>query len=136
MAIGDNIKALREARGLKQIDVARHIGVDKSGYSKLERGQRAATVPELRGIAELLGTTMDDLAADALPDSAAATRELALAEESTARQVRLIHQLDDGDREALFRIVDRMLTSKRLRDVLADADAASTATRPPAYATP
>ena len=39
MNIAENIKAIREAKGLKQIEVANHIGVDKSAYSKIEKGK-------------------------------------------------------------------------------------------------
>ena len=38
MSLADNIKAIREDKNLKQIEVASHIGVDKSGYSKIEKG--------------------------------------------------------------------------------------------------
>lgn len=48
MSIVDNIKAIREEKGLKQIEVATHIGVDKSAYSKIEKGQCALTVEELQ----------------------------------------------------------------------------------------
>src|SRR5690554_6988436 len=37
-------KAIREQKGLKQIDVASHIGVDKLAYSKIEKGKRAIIV--------------------------------------------------------------------------------------------
>lgn len=40
MDLANNIKKIREERGLKQIDVASHIGVDKSAYSKIEKWLR------------------------------------------------------------------------------------------------
>lgn len=47
MNLADNIKTIREQKNLKQIDVASHIGVDKSAYSKIEKGQRSLAVEEL-----------------------------------------------------------------------------------------
>ena len=41
MNLADNIKAIREGKVLKQIVVADYIGVDKSAYSKIEKGLRA-----------------------------------------------------------------------------------------------
>jgi len=53
MNLADNIKAIRESKGLKQIEVADHIGVDKSAYSKIEKGSRAISVDELQKMALL-----------------------------------------------------------------------------------
>lgn len=53
MSMADNIKNIREEKGLKQIEVANHIGVDKSAYSKIEKGLRSLTVEELQKIAQL-----------------------------------------------------------------------------------
>ncbi|WP_198416771.1 helix-turn-helix domain-containing protein [Marinilabilia rubra] len=38
------MKSIREEKNLKQIEVATHIGVDKSAYSKIEKGTRAVSV--------------------------------------------------------------------------------------------
>jgi transcriptional regulator with XRE-family HTH domain len=37
MNLADNIKDIREEKNLKQIEVATHIGVDKSAYSRLKK---------------------------------------------------------------------------------------------------
>lgn len=54
MSLAENIKAIREEKNLKQIEVANHIGVDKSAYSKNEKGLRALTVDELQKMAASL----------------------------------------------------------------------------------
>ena len=46
----------------RQVDLsllASHIGVDKSAYSKIEKGLRALTVDELQKIAQLFNMTTD-----------------------------------------------------------------------------
>lgn len=61
MARSDNIKAIREEKGLKQIDVSSHINVNKSAYSKIEKGSRNVTVEELQGMATLFSMSMDQV---------------------------------------------------------------------------
>lgn len=41
MRLAENIKTIREEKNLKQIEVATHIGVYKTAYSKIEKGLRA-----------------------------------------------------------------------------------------------
>jgi transcriptional regulator with XRE-family HTH domain len=57
MDLANNIKAIREEKDLKQIEVAMYIGVDKSAYSKIEKGLRALTVEELYKMAQLFNMT-------------------------------------------------------------------------------
>jgi transcriptional regulator with XRE-family HTH domain len=59
MSFADNIKVIRKKKNLKQIEVATHIGVDKSAYSKIEKGLRALTVDELQKMAQLFNLTTD-----------------------------------------------------------------------------
>ena len=59
MSLHDNIKTIREAQNLKQIEVANHINVDKSAYSKIEKGGRALTVDELQKMAQLFNMSTD-----------------------------------------------------------------------------
>ena len=43
MSLADNIKIILEKQGLLQKEVAWHINVDKSTYSKIEKGMREVT---------------------------------------------------------------------------------------------
>ena len=61
MDLANNIKKIREERGLKQIDVASHIGVDKSAYSKIEKWLRNVAVEELQKMASLFNLTIDQI---------------------------------------------------------------------------
>lgn len=51
----------RENLGYKAKEVALHLGLTSSIYSKIESGKRALTVSEFKNIAELYNMTMDDL---------------------------------------------------------------------------
>ena len=43
------------------IEIANHIGVDKSAYSKLEKGTRRLTIEELQKMAILFNMTTDSI---------------------------------------------------------------------------
>ena len=112
MTLADNIKAIRAEKGLKQIEVADHIGVDKSAYSKIEKGQRNITVVELQKMAALFNISMDDI----VNFEGKIPQEVTLEDKTTVEQINLIQQLDDEDRKTVFSIIDKMLTNKKFKD--------------------
>lgn len=61
MSLANNIKAIREKQGLLQKDVALHIGVDKSTYSKIEKGSRELTIAELQKLTKLFNLSSDGI---------------------------------------------------------------------------
>jgi transcriptional regulator with XRE-family HTH domain len=61
MSLADKIKGIREQKNLLQKDVAVHICVDKSTYSKIEKGPREVTMTELLKMAQLFNVTADQL---------------------------------------------------------------------------
>lgn len=50
-----NIRDARRRAGLSQARLAELVGVDQSGISRIERGQRPVTVDMLKAIAAALG---------------------------------------------------------------------------------
>lgn len=59
--IGKRIRSLRESAGYTQEDFALVLGLDRSYYGAIERGESNATVLKLVAIAEALGVTVGDL---------------------------------------------------------------------------
>ena len=112
MNLADNIKTIREAKNLKQIEVANHIGVDKSAYSKIEKGLRALTVDELQKMAELFNLTTDQI----INYSGNIPKEVVIEDKSANEQMRLIQELDDDDKQTIFKLIDKMLTNKKFKD--------------------
>jgi transcriptional regulator with XRE-family HTH domain len=53
-----NIKEMRKKRGLKQIDVARHIGVSTQQYQKYEKGITEIPYERLFVLSEILSVDM------------------------------------------------------------------------------
>jgi transcriptional regulator with XRE-family HTH domain len=112
MNLSDNIKAIREEKNLKQIEVATHIGVDKSAYSKIEKGLRALTVDELQKMAQLFNMSTDQI----INHDGKMPKEVVIEDKTAIEQIRLIQQLDEDDRQTIFRLIDKMLTHKKFKD--------------------
>jgi len=112
MSLADNIKNIREEKNFKQIEVATHIGVDKSAYSKIEKGLRSITVEELQKMAQLFSMTTDQI----LNYDGKIPKEITIEDKTTIEQMQLLQQLDQEDKKTIFRIIDKMLTNKKFKD--------------------
>jgi transcriptional regulator with XRE-family HTH domain len=112
MNLADNIKDIREEKNLKQIEVATHIGVDKSVYSKIEKGLRALTVDELQKMAQLFNMTTDQV----ISYDGKVPKEVIIEDKTAVEQMRLIQQLDEDDKQTIFKLIDKMLTNKKFKD--------------------
>jgi transcriptional regulator with XRE-family HTH domain len=60
-AVGKRIRALREAKGWTQVELAVHLDMNRGHLSDIELGKREAGVITLQIIARGLGTTMSRL---------------------------------------------------------------------------
>ena len=112
MSLADNIKTIREEKGLLQKDVAEHIKVDKSTYSKIEKGTRELTIKELEKVSELFNLTIDQI----VKFEGKIPKELTIEDKTTVEQMRLIQQLEEDDRQTIFKLIDKMLTNKKFKD--------------------
>ena len=112
MNIADNIKRIREEKGLLQKQVAEHINVDKSTYSKIEKSLRDVTVIELNKIAQLFNMTVDQIInlEDDIPQA------VTLENKTEDERLKLIDKLDEEDKSTIFKIIDKMLTNKKFKD--------------------
>jgi transcriptional regulator with XRE-family HTH domain len=65
MPIGERLKELRKAKGFSQMELARQSGLSLSIITQLEQGLTAdPKLSTLKGLAEALGCTLDELARD------------------------------------------------------------------------
>lgn len=99
-------------KNLKQIEVATHIGVDKSAYSKIEKGLRALTVDELQKMAQLFNLSTDQI----INYDGKMPKEVIIEDKTAVEQMRLIQQLEEEDKQTIFRLIDKMLTNKKFKD--------------------
>lgn len=113
MNLADNIKVIREKQGLLQKEVALHISVDKSTYSKIEKGMREVTVVELQKLTKLFSLSADQILNY---DENIIPKEVVIEDKSTIEQMQLLQQLDEEDKSTVFKIIDKMLTTKKFKD--------------------
>lgn len=116
MDLASNIKTIREKQDLMQKEVALHIGVDKSTYSKIEKGLREVTVVELLKLTKLFNLTADQILnynENIIPT------EVVMEDKSSIEQMQLLQQLDEEDKNTIFKIIDKMLTNKKFKDFFA-----------------
>lgn len=112
MNLADNIRAIREEKGFKQIEVANHIGVDKSGYSKIEKGTRNLTVEELQKMGDLFNMTTDQI----IHFDGGIPKEVVFEDKNISEQMKLIQQLEEDDRAIIFKMIEKMLTTQKFKD--------------------
>jgi len=110
--LGENIKIIRKERGLQQKQVALEVGVDQSNYNKIENGKREPSVYILKKLADLFGVTVDYI----IEPNSDLPKEVIIEDKATNEQLRLISQLDEDDRAMVFRMIDKMLTSKKFKE--------------------
>ncbi len=86
--------------------------MDKSAYSKIEKGLRALTVDELQKMAQLFNMTTDQI----INYDGKMPKEVVIEDKTAVEQMRLIQQLDEEDKQTIFRLIDKMLTNKKFKD--------------------
>lgn len=112
ISVGKNIKKIREQKGLMQKEVACVADMQASNYSKIESGQRDISVEALDKIAVFFGMTVDEI----IHFEDAKTPAPVKVEDKTANEkVQLISQLDEEDKNAVYRIIDGMLTKNKFQ---------------------
>ena len=112
MDIGINIKRLREDRGIKQSEIADLIGMHRSNYSKIENGQREISIAAVDKIAAYFNITIDELVhmGENVP------KEVSMEDKTTVEQVKLIQELDQEEKNMVFKMIETFLTKKKFKD--------------------
>ncbi|HXY04586.1 MAG TPA: helix-turn-helix transcriptional regulator [Terriglobales bacterium] len=59
--LGVRVRALRQAKGWTQVDMAAHLGIDRGHVSEIENGKRVINLLTLQTVASGLDTTMAKL---------------------------------------------------------------------------
>lgn len=61
MSVGQNIRKLREAKGIKQNELAEAVGIGRSYLSRIERGSSVVHIELAADIAKELNCTINTL---------------------------------------------------------------------------
>jgi transcriptional regulator with XRE-family HTH domain len=112
--LAQNLRHLRTERGWSQAELAEQIGVHLTHVSRVETGKYTPGLEFVVKAARAFGITVDELVADH-PEG---LEEIRLEDKELTERLRLLEDLDERDREALFTVMDAVLTKQRMKRVL------------------
>ena len=112
MDLAKNLKTLREEKGLLQKEVAVAVDVHPSNYSKMEKGERDISIEVADKLAKFYGISIDEL----IHMNGKIPEEVTIIDKSVNERLKLIEQLEEEDKNAVYRIIDTMLTKSKFKD--------------------
>ncbi|MEX2594026.1 MAG: helix-turn-helix transcriptional regulator [Anditalea sp.] len=83
-----------------------------ANYNKMEKGEREPSVDALGKISKLFDMTVDQI----IYYEGDIPRDVTIEDKSVLEKMKLIEQLEEEDRQAIFRIIDSMLTKYKFKD--------------------
>ena len=105
--VGERIRALRQARGQTQIDLAEILGITQSNLSAIERGARGLTVHQVVKLARALRATTDQILSPARTTGKG--DHDVLTDRRFLRRLQKVDKLPERDQQALLRTLDAFL---------------------------
>lgn len=112
MKLGTTIKKIREQKKMLQKQVAVELNIGTTNYNKLENGNREPSVKELQELAILFGMSIDQI----LNFEGKIPEEVSLEDKTDIEQFKLFQQLEDEDKQTVFKIINTMLTKSKFKD--------------------
>ena len=111
--ISDNIKRMREAKGLSQKEVISAISMGAAQYSRIENGKTDPSVSTVEKIAKALGVTMAELFTDAND-----LKEINSLNKTLIERVTLIDTLTKEEQKTIFTILDAFISKRKFKSTL------------------
>lgn len=115
MSIGERILKLRKQKGWKQKDLAKKAKVHPAHVSRWERGHMQPGSSTLARLAEVFEVSVDELVSSQEEEPSTVNDPQLL---KTFQQAQ---QLPDEDKLVVMRMVDALITKKRMEQVLGKA---------------
>ena len=112
MKFNEKIKALRKAANMSQQDLAEKLHIHVTHLSKMENGHLMPSIDIVQRLMKVFTVSADQL----LNEDEKTVVDIKNSELN--EQVALISQLDEEERNALIKIINSMLTKKRMKDLL------------------
>jgi transcriptional regulator with XRE-family HTH domain len=103
--IGRRLRAIRDARGVTQVELAELLGIDQSNVSSIERGVRGLTVHQAVKLAKALKVTTDEI----LMPANGKLEAKSLKSVRLARRVQRIEALPESKQRAVLKVLDALL---------------------------
>lgn len=112
ISVGKNIKKIREQKGLMQKEVASVADRQASNCSKIESGQRNVSLEALDKIVQFFGMTVDEIIHF---EDAKTLASVKVEDKTVNEKVKLISPLNDEDKNAVYRIINEVLTKNKFQ---------------------
>lgn len=112
MSVGENIKRIRQERAIKQQEIADLVGMHRSNYSKIENGQRELSITALNKVAQFFNVSLDQL----VNMNGNLPQEVNIEDKATVEKIKLIQEMDEEDRNMIFKMIDTILTKQKFKD--------------------
>jgi transcriptional regulator with XRE-family HTH domain len=114
MSLADNLKRLRKKRGWSQTQLAEQIGSHLSHINRIETGKYNPSLDVVQKLASTFDVTIDYLVSDTDEDF----KEVRIEDKNLMERVKLIDSLEEDDKSALIRVIDSMLTKKKILNLI------------------
>ena len=120
MSLADNLKRLRKKRGWSQTQLAEQVGSHLSHINRIETGKYNPSLDVVQKLAAAFDVTIDYLVSDTDEDF----KEVRIEDKNLMERVKLIDSLEEDDKAALIRVIDSMLTKKKILNLITKENAA------------
>lgn len=115
MNLGNNIRKIREAKGLSGKEVALTCKMDPGQYSRVENNKTDIALSSIVKIAKALGVSVADLfTADEV------YKDVNSIDKTLMEKISLIDSLDKKERVAFLTMLDALVAKKKLKDSLSN----------------
>lgn len=112
MKFNEKIKVLRKNMGMSQQELAAKLFIHVTHLSKMENGHLTPSIDIVQRMMKVFAVSADQLLNDE------ENKVVEIQNHELNEQLALINQLDDDEKNALVRIINSMLTKKRMKDLL------------------
>jgi transcriptional regulator with XRE-family HTH domain len=114
MGLANNLKRLRKKRGWSQTQLAEQIGSHLSHINRIETGKYNPSLDVVQKLASVFDVTIDYLVSDTDEDF----KEVRIEDKTLVERIKLIDSLEEDDKTALIRVIDSMLTKKKILNLI------------------
>lgn len=109
MELGEKIAHYRKLQRMTQGELAKKLGVRPPHISRWENSKVKPNAKALEQLAKALGISLSELVSEPEPE---------LSNSSSAQFLHAIERLDEDDREVVKRVIEGLLTRKRVQAAL------------------
>lgn len=110
MSLAENIKKIRKKKGWSQKELGEMIGSHLSHINRIETGKQNPSLEVLIKLADALDVSIDGLVRGSEEDF----KEIRIEDKNMAERIKLLNTMDPEDRKAVIRVIDAMLTKKKI----------------------